>query len=322
MPLDDFWQLFEQSAFQQPLLALVVLLLSRFAPLPASYQPWFFIRAIANAIRNKVAKPNNDRQQQFLAGTLSVLVLLVPFVVLLIAFDELSAWPEFFEACLLYLALDWQFFANQLQQVKQSLHKEQLSLARDQLAPMLLRKTGQLSAAGIAKAALDTLALRLCKHWFAVLFWYLVGGGIAACCYRLLLELQQQWNPKLARQREFGAFIALLEQALSLIPALLNTLLLALWVNIGDTLKFHKYSKDLQLSFSARWLLSAWAAALQTSLAGPVYYQEAKIPRVRIGTERQPSAAELGKALKITNELQHIALLLVFGLVALKMAAL
>lgn len=322
MTFDSFWQMLEQSALQQPLLAVAVLLLSRFAPLPASYQPWFFIRAIADAIRAKVAKPTNEKQQQYLAGTLATLILLVPLAVLLVAFEELSEWPEFFQAFLLYLALDWQFYANQLRQVSQNIEKQQLSLARDQLSALVLRKTGQLSAPGIAKAALDATALRLSKHWFGVLFWYLVGGGIAAFCYRLLLELQQQWNPKLARQREFGYFVAVIEKCQSLIPGLGNALLLALWVNIRDTLTYFKFSQDLQLGFTSRWLLSAWAAALRCSVAGPIYYEAQKIQRVRIGPDVQPTAAHLQKALKIAEQLQRVALLLVLALVALRMAAL
>lgn len=322
MNFDSFWQMLEQSALQQPLLAIAVLLLSRFTPLPASYQPWFFLRAVANAVSARVAKPNNDRQQQYLAGTLAVLILLVPFAVLLIAFDELSEWPEFFQAFLLYLALDWQFYANQLNQLSVSLQKQQLSLARDQLSPIVLRQTAQLSSAGITKAAIDAVALRLAKHWFGVLFWYLIGGGIAACCYRLILELQQQWNPKLKRQQQFGWFAAWLEQSLSLIPALLNALLLALWVNIRDTLAFFKFSQDLQLGLAARSLLSAWAAALQCSVAGPIYYENDKIQRVRIGNDTHPNPIHLLKALKIASQLQRIAMLLVFGLVALQMAAL
>jgi adenosylcobinamide-phosphate synthase len=322
MDLDSFWQMLEQSALHQPLLAVVVLLFSRFAPLPASYQPWFFIRAVANAIRAKVAKPSNDPQQQYLAGALATLVMLVPFAVLLIAFEELSAWPEFFQAFLLYLSLDWQFYANQIRQVSQSIEKQQTSLARDQLSSLVLRKTDKLSNAGIAKAALDATAFRLSKHWFGVLFWYLVGGGIAACSYRLLLELQQQWNPKLLRQREFGFFVSIVERVFSALPLLGNTLLLALWVNIRDTLTFHKYSQDRQLSFTSRWLLSAWAAALKCSVAGPIYYENEKVQRVRIGPDTQPTAAHLLKALTIATQLQRVAILLVFGLVALRVAAL
>lgn len=322
MDADSFWQIMQQSALQQPLLAVVVLLFSRFAPLPASYQPWFFIRAVVNAIAAKVAKPSNDRQQQYLAGALATLVVLVPFTVLLIAFEELSAWPEFFQAFLLYLALDWQFYANQLRHIAESLEKQQSSLARDQLSSLVLRKTAQLSTAGIAKAAIDATSLRLSKHWFGVLFWYLLGGGIAACCYRLLLELQQQWNPKLVRQREFGFFVSILERVLSAVPMIINAVLLALWVNISDTLNYHKYSRDWQLSFTSRWLLSAWAAALKCSVAGPVYYDNAKVSRVRIGPEIQPTALHLRKALTITTQLQRVAMLLVMGLVALQLAAL
>ena len=103
---------------------------------------------------------------------------------------------------------------------------------------------------------------------------------------------------------------------------MLTTLLLAAWVNIKDTLTFFKFSKDLQLTFSSRWLLSAWAAALQCSMAGPAYYNQQKTSRVRIGPERQPSPMQLRLALKLALQLQNIALLLVFGLLALNMAAL
>ncbi len=322
MTIAEIWQLLAHSDLQQPLLAIVVLMLSRFAPIPASYRPWFFFKTIAQAISQKVAKPDNGAQQQYLAGVLALLVFMVPFSMLLLAFDELSAWPEFFEAVLLYMALDWQFYANQLAQIDNSLNKQQLSLAKDQLQPLVLRKTSQLSETGIAKAALDSLALRLGKHWFGVLFWYLVGGGITACCYRLLLEVQQQWNPKLTQLREFGFFTAMIEKIASFLPLMLNTMLLAAWVNIKDTLTFFRFSQDLQLSFSSRWLLSAWAAALQCSMAGPVYYNLQKTSRVRIGPERQPSNSHLQLALKLALQLQNIALLLVFGLLVLNMAAL
>ncbi len=322
MTIAEIWQLLAHSDLQQPLLAIVVLMLSRFAPIPASYRPWFFFKTIAQAISQKVAKPDNGAQQQYLAGVLALLVFMVPFSMLLLAFDELSAWPEFFEAVLLYMALDWQFYANQLAQIDNSLNKQQLSLAKDQLQPLVLRKTSQLSETGIAKAALDSLALRLGKHWFGVLFWYLVGGGITACCYRLLLEVQQQWNPKLTQLREFGFFTAMIEKIASFLPLMLNTMLLAAWVNIKDTLTFFRFSQDLQLSFSSRWLLSAWAAALQCSMAGPVYYNLQKTSRVRVGPERQPSNSHLQLALKLALQLQNIALLLVFGLLVLNMAAL
>ncbi len=68
--------------------------------------------------------------------------------------------------------------------------------------------------------------------------------------------------------------------------------------------------------------MSAWAAALQCSMAGPVYYNLQKTSRVRIGPERQPSNSHLQLALKLALQLQNIALLLVFGLLVLNMAAL
>ena len=320
MTLDSFW--LALTPLQQPLLALGVLLFSRFAPLPASYQPWGFVKAVVFGLRRKVVNAENGATQQVLAGSLAVLVVLLPVLLLLIAFAELSAWPEFFGAFLLYLSLDWQTQHRQLQAVAQSLDKQQLSLAKDQLAPLVLRKTANLSQQGIAKAALDTLALRLSKHWFAVLFWYMVGGGIVAFGYRLVLEMQQQWNPKLSTQRDFGTFISRFETLCSLIPSLFHALLLALWVNLGNTWIYFKSSSDRHLPWASRWVLSAWAAALQCNLAGPLYYEDAKINRVRIGHAQQPSAAHLARALRISLQLQRLTVFLIVSFIALKFAAL
>ncbi len=61
-----------------------------------------------------------------------------------------------------------------------------------------------MSAIGLTKACIETLSLRFAKQWFSVLFWFMLGGGIAALSYRLLQELQQCWNPKLTQFQHFG----------------------------------------------------------------------------------------------------------------------
>ena len=109
-----------------------------------------------------------------------LLVLLLPLLALAAAFASLSEWPEFWHALLLYCCLDWQNQRNQAFLLAQSIEKQQLSLARDLIKPLVLRQSQQLSEVGLCKATIESLTLRLAKQWVGVLFWFLVGGGLAA----------------------------------------------------------------------------------------------------------------------------------------------
>lgn len=307
----DWLQLLQHPMLQQPLLALLMIVLSTLLPLPASYQPLQLFRVVAVAMAKKVNKPAYSAKQLQLSGSLAMLLLLLPILALATAFAQLSQWPELWQALLLYCCLDWQQQRQQALAVSQSLDKQQLNLARDQLQPLLLRQTQQMSAIGLTKACIETLSLRFAKQWFSVLFWFMLGGGIAALSYRLLQELQQCWNPKLTQFQHFGRPAANLVRLLSFIPVLLCGTLVALLRQWRQSLVYFRFSQDGLLRLPQRWLLAASSAALARNLAGPLYYGHEKQRRVRIGPATEPQSSDIRIWLNLCRQLQIASFMLI-----------
>jgi len=310
-------QLLHNPWLQQPLLLLIVVVLSSLLPLPASYQPLVLLRILAVRLASKVNKANYPAAQLQLSGSLAAVIAIGPWLMLAWAFALLSQMPELWHGLLLYLCLDWQNVRQQALQIQQSLDKQQLSLARDQLQPLVLREVRLMSEVGVSKACLESLLFRLAAQWTSVLFWFLAGGVIVAIASRLLQELQQQWNPKHPNFRYFGKPVAVLASIMNWPGMLLTATVLAFMVSLRRSRHYLKFANDGYFSFPARWLLAAGAAALQRNLAGPVYYQGQKIRRIRIGPLQEPAAADISQLLKLCRQYQVGVCLLLASYVGL-----
>ena len=304
-------QLLQNPWIAQPLLLLMVLLLSSLLPLPAVYQPLVLFRILAKQFAKRVNKAGYPSAQLKLSGSLATLLSVAPWLALAWAFTYLSQLPWLWHGILLYLCFDWSQIRQQAQLVAESLRKEQLSLARDHLQPMVLREVNLMSALGVSKACLESLLFRLAAQWTSVLLWFLVGGVIAAIGYRLLQELHQQWNPKHPQFRHFGQPVAFLVALLNSPGMFLTATILAFMVSLRRSRHYLKFANDGYFSPSARWLLAAGAAALQRNLAGPVFYHGEKVRRVRLGPQQEPTAADILELLKLCRQFQtSIGLLL------------
>jgi adenosylcobinamide-phosphate synthase len=310
-------QLLQPPWLQQPLLLLVVILLSRFLALPASYHPLVLFRILALRLAGRVNKTGYPATQLKLSGSLAMLIAIGPWLVLTWAFTLLSQMPQLWHGLLLYLCLDWQQVRQQAQQIQQSLDKQQLSLARDQLQPLVLREVKLMSAVGVSKACLESLLFRLAAHWTSVLLWFLAGGVIAAIAYRLIQELHQQWNPKSGQFRQFGKPVAVLAAIMNWPGMILTATILALMVSVRRSRQYLKFANDGYFNFPARWLLAAGAAALQRNIAGPVFYQGQKIRRIRIGPVQEPTAADISQLLKLCRQYQTAVGLLLASYIGL-----
>ncbi len=306
-----YWQLLTQiPAFEPGLVFLLVVVLAQYAALPQQYQFWPLVRLLAQRIEQKVNKSTDSRSQQRLAGTLALTVVLLPLLMLSWTLRQLSEWPVGFDAVLLYLCLDYRNYQLQVQSVASSLQRQQYQLAKDQLQPLLRRECGALSATGLAKAGIEVLAQRQVRHVVAVLLWYLLGGAMLALSYRLLLELQQVWSGKLPSQRVFSG-VVIIGGRFFTVPALwLQGALVGLLYRFRPTLRYFRTSQGAGLPAADRWYLSAWSAALQRNLAGPVMYQGTKLRRERIGPAENPQLADLQLALQLSRQIQRTLFLL------------
>jgi adenosylcobinamide-phosphate synthase len=309
--LQQYWFALQQTpVFEPGALLLLTLLLARYAALPLQYQPWPLLHVLAQRIATKVNKASDSQAQQRLAGSLALILLVVPLLVLAWALRHLSEWPAGFDALLLYLCLDHRHFSSQVTIVAGSLQRQQLQLAKDQLQPMLRRDCGQLSATGLAKAGVEVLAQRQLRHFAAVLFWFLVAGAVTALAWRLVVELQQAWSGKITNQRHFGSAVSRLGRLMLWPVCWLQGALVAMLFRFVQSVRYFRNSQQAGLPAAQRWYLSAWSAGLQRNLAGPVMIQGVKIRRERIGPDRAPDLADLILAQVMEQQIQRALWLL------------
>ncbi|MBU1438967.1 MAG: cobalamin biosynthesis protein [Gammaproteobacteria bacterium] len=312
-----FQQLIQQPWLQQPLLVLLVAVVSSVLPLPASYQPLVLFRLLAVRLATRVNKASYPSAQLNLSGSLAAMIAVVPWLILAWAFTLLSQVPALWHGLLLYFCLDWQNSRQQALDIQRSLSKQQLNLARDQLQPLVLREVRLMSEVGVSKACLESLLFRLATQWTAVLLWFLLGGVVLAIACRLMQELHQQWNPKRQKYRYFGQPVAWLVSVLNWPGMLLCATVLALLVSWRHSRHYLKFSNDGYFNWSARWLLAAGAAALKRNLAGPVYYDGQKIRRVRIGPVNEPQPSDIQLLLKLARQYQVGLLLMLTSYIGL-----
>lgn len=293
-----------------PAILLLVVLATWLLPMPAAYHPLTLFRYFAQQLAAKVnPDPRRSRQQLYISGSLALLVAWLPAMALLYSLYLFSELPLVLDALLLYASLDWYSTQQQAKTVLQRLQAGQLTLAREQAKPLLCRKTTTLSEMGLTKALLESLTLRSACHVVGVCLAFLLGGGLAAVGYRLLTELQQQWNPKRDQYRHFGTPTTSLAGLLTAIPKLVSCLLLALQHGVWRSYQLCRTTRRFNINRCSFWLLCCASAALRRSLGGPVYYNGLKQQRSKIVQPNEPVVKDIQSAISML-QFSHLYLLI------------
>jgi len=145
--------------------------------------------------------------------------------------------------------------------------------ARAAVGMIVGRDPGQLDAAGIARAALESLAENASDGVVAPLFWGALLGlpGIAA--YKAINTLDSMIGHRTPRHAAFGRVAARLDDAANLIPARLTGLLIALASgHPRRALRVMARDARRHRSPNAGWPEAAMAGALGVRLSGPRLY--------------------------------------------------
>lgn len=296
-----------------PLVLLSIWLLGSLVLLPQDYQPLTFFRIFAKQLAVKVhPDPHRATSQQLISGSLALALVMLPTLALLAPLYWLSDWPLVLDGLLLYFCLDFVYYRQQSHKTALAISQKQHSRAKDLLQPLVLRQTQSLSSTGLCKATIEMLWLRTAKQWIGVSFWFLVGGGLAAVAYRLLLLCNQEWNDKQNNFRYFGRPASLLTQWASFPASLLTALLLAFLTDITGAFRQWRQALSLQLCLPHLLILGALASALRINLAGPVIYQQQKNQRQRLGPAQLPAVRDVLNALRLNRQFQLYSAFIVF----------
>lgn len=301
-------ELFFDPQLQTVWLLLIVAWIEKLWRWPARYHPLSFFRLLATRLAAKVNPSGHSIGQQRLSGSLAPIVVLTPILVCIGLFIYLAEFPAFFDAFLLLMALSYQPVLDAMGKIQRALVGNKKSLARNIAQPLVLRDTAQLTTMGLSKAVIESGLLRFYHQYAAVLFWYLLLGGLGALTYRLLYEFSQVWNVRQAEFRYFGAPLAWVCRWLQFFPSRLSMLLLLM---LQPPKKGSRASIQQGAQRTPRVTLLAYSgAALGIQLGGPAFYNGHKVRLPKCGGERQAEAADIQTARIAIVKIQWLLIVL------------
>lgn len=168
--------------------------------------------------------------------------------------------------------------------VRDALASGDLDAARSAVAMIVGRDVDALDEAGVARAAIESLAESFCDGIAAPLFWLLLLGLPGIWIYKAINTADSLIGHHEELWRAFGWAAARTDDLLNLIPARIGGALICLVAGRG----WRVMARDAHnhTSPNAGWTEAAMAGALGLRLAGPVSYDGAMHAKPWIGDGR------------------------------------
>jgi len=181
--------------------------------------------------------------------------------------------------------------------VYKELKKPDLPGARKAVSRIVGRDTAELTAEGVTKAAVETVAENASDGVIAPLLYMLIGGAPLALTYKAINTMDSMLGYKNEKYLYFGRVPAKLDDVANYIPSRLAGLL---WVaaaafthnDAKGAWKIWRRDRRNHASPNSAQTESACAGALGVQLAGPAYYFGQYYPKLTIGDALRPIEPE------------------------------
>lgn len=181
--------------------------------------------------------------------------------------------------------------------VYKELKKPDLPGARKAVSRIVGRDTAELTAEGVTKAAVETVAENASDGVIAPLLYMLIGGAPLALTYKAINTMDSMLGYKNEKYLYFGRVPAKLDDVANYIPSRLAGLL---WVaaaafthnDAKGAWKIWRRDRRRHASPNSAQTESACAGALGVQLAGPAYYFGQYYPKLTIGNALRPIEPE------------------------------
>ena len=178
------------------------------------------------------------------------------------------------------------------------------------------RDTDALDAAGVTRAAVETVAENASDGVAAPLFYTLLGGAALGCLYKAANTMDSMVGYKNERYLDFGRAAARLDDALNFIPARLCAwvMIFAAWLcgmDAGNALRIYRRDKRSHASPNSAHTEAVMAGALRVRLAGDAYYFGKLCKKPYIGDAQRPiEEADILRAHKLLYVTAYLLLML------------
>ncbi len=211
--------------------------------------------------------------------------------------------------------------------VASALELQDLDAGRKAVSHIVGRDTARLDRAGIARAAIESLAENFSDGIVAPVFWLVVAGLPGAALYKAINTADSMIGHRTPRYADFGWAAARLDDLVNLpasrFAALLLILASALRNDASASAAWRTVRRDAtrHRSPNAGYPEAAMAGALGLSLAGPRFYAGIRVEDAFMGDgRREAEAKDIRRALALYRCADAILLALLAGLTAVLIA--
>ena len=207
--------------------------------------------------------------------------------------------------------------------VASALESQDIVASRAAVSHIVGRDTVALDAAGVARAAIESLAENFSDGVVAPVFWMVVAGLPGAALYKAINTADSMIGHRTPRYAAFGWAAARLDDAVNLpasrLAALLLTAAAALQKDASPAEAGRAVWRDAarHRSPNAGYPEAAMAGALGLSLAGPRSYGGVAVDDARMGVgRREANAADIRRALALYWRADAILIAVLIALLA------
>lgn len=231
---------------------------------------------------------------------------------LLQALDAVSPWCRWLvEALFIFYCLAGTTLIREVREVFRAVDCS-LEEGRRQVARIVGRDTGQLTAQEVRTAALETLAENLSDGVMAPLFWYLLLGVPGMMAYKMINTLDSMIGYRNERYRQFGCVAARVDDVANYLPARLTALLMLLVAGRVSLLGFVARQGKRHASPNSGYPESALAGILNCRFGGPHHYFGQEVWKPYIGINDRPlTTADMQLAININRRAEVVMVLLI-----------
>lgn len=188
--------------------------------------------------------------------------------------------------------------ADHVTPIARALAADDLPGARRSVAMIVGRDTATLDGAGVARAAIESLAESFCDGVVAPLFWLLLLGLPGLWAYKAVNTADSMIGHREPRWRAFGWAAARTDDIANLAPARIAGVLIC----VAGAGGWRTMARDAgnHASPNAGWPEAAMAGVLDLKLAGPIAYDGVLQDKPWIGNGRAAaSAADIARGLRV-----------------------
>lgn len=270
-----------------------------------------FGKAVAAADRRlnvPALGPASAKSRGILAAILLTLLALACGVLVSSLFSGLWLLGIVMEILVVAILLAQKSLADHVEAVADALRDEGLDGGRRAVSLIVGRDPQTLDAAGVSRAAIESLAENYSDGVVAPAFWYVLLGLPGIFAYKMINTADSMVGHKSDKYLHFGWASARLDDLVNLIPARLSSVFIALgaWTSesfaaMKRSLVIARVDHGKHRSPNSGWPEAAMAGAIDLQLAGPRIYNGVLVNEdmLNIGGRRSATSTDIERAVRV-----------------------